>query len=209
MKSIKNTLCICITLLATGAFATQQYPSSPPQGSMQPGQAPQSQGSMHPDQSGPSSAQPGQQPSAQPGQQAPQQQAGRPSIDDQVRMLTQELNLTPEQQGKMKTVLEDQHQQAMTIINDSSLAREDKIQKIRSLRETTISKARSMLNDDQKKKLDAMLQESDHMRQQQGQSSSPSSTQPGSSSGSSQPSTSSPGTTSPGSTAPTPNRPPR
>lgn len=207
MKSIKTTLCIGIALLAMGAFASQ-YPSSSSQGSAQPGQAPQSQGSMHPDQSAPGSAQPGQPQSAQPGQQTPQQ-AGRPSIDDQVRMLTQELSLTPEQQGRMKTVLEDQHQQAMTIINDSSLARENKVQKIRSLRETTITKARSMLNDDQKKKLDAMLQESDRMRQQQGQSSSPSSAQPGTSPGGSQPSTSSPGTTAPGSTPPPSSRPPR
>jgi hypothetical protein len=66
----------------------------------------------------------------------------------------------------------------MGIINDNSLAREDKIQKIRALRETTITKARSLLNDAQQKKLDAMLQESDRMRQQQ-QGSSPSSTQPG------------------------------
>lgn len=207
MKSIKTTLCICMALLAMGAFASQ-YPSSSSQGSAQPGQAPQSQGSMHPDQSAPSSAQPGQPQSAQPGQQAPPQ-AGRPSVDDQVRMLTQELNLTPEQQGKMKTVLEDQHQQAMTIINDSSIAREDKIQKIRSLRETTITKARSMLNDDQKKKLDAMLQESDRMRQQPGQSNGPSSAQPGTPPSSSQPSTSSPATTAPGSTPPATNRPPR
>jgi DNA polymerase III gamma/tau subunit len=206
MKRIKTALCICITLLAVGAFASQ-YPSSPSQGTAQPSQ-PQSQGSMHPDQSAPGSAQPSQPQSAQPGEQAPQQQAGRPSIDDQVRMLTQELNLTPEQQGKMKTVLEDQHQQAMTIINDSSIAREDKIQKIRSLRETTITKARSMLNNDQKKKLDAMLQESDRMRQQQGQGTSPSSG-PSGTSPSSQPSSGSPGTATPGSTPPMNNRPPR
>jgi hypothetical protein len=66
----------------------------------------------------------------------------------------------------------------MSIINDNSMAREDKIQKIRALRETTITKARSLLNDAQQKKLDAMLQESDRMHQQQ-QGSSPSSTQPG------------------------------
>lgn len=204
MKRIKTALCICITLLAIGAFASQ-YPTSPSQGSAQPSQS-QSQGSMHPDQSAPGSAQPGQPQSAQPGQQSPQQ-AGRPSIDDQVRMLTQELNLTPEQQGKMRTVLEDQHQQAMTIINDSSIAREDKIQRIRSLRETTITKARSMLNEDQKKKLDAMLQESDRMRQQPGQGTSPSSGPSGTSP--SQPSSGSPGTATPGSTPPASNRPPR
>lgn len=209
MKNIRPALCIWIALLAIGAFASQ-YPTSPSQSTTQPTQVPQSQGSTQPDQTAPGATQPGQSQSAPSGQQG-QQQVGRPSIDDQVKMLTQELNLTTDQQTKMKNVLEDQHQQAMTIINDASLPRDEKIQRIRSLRETTISKARSMLNDDQKKKLDAMLQQSDRMHQQQGPSSSPSSAQPGTTSpGSSQPSSSSPGsTTQPGSTPPPTNRPPR
>lgn len=190
MKSIKRTLLICLTLLATGAFASQ-YPTSPAQQSSPSGQMPQSQGSAQPGQAAPGTAQPGQPQAGQPDQQAPQ--PGRPSIDDQVKMLTQELNLTPDQQTKMKNVLEDQHQQAMTIMNDSATPRDDKIQKIRSLRETTITKARSMLTDDQKKKLDAMLQESDHMHPQ-APSGAPGSTQPGTSSpSSSQPSTNPPG----------------
>jgi len=191
MKSIKRTLLICITLLATGAFASQ-YPTSPAQQSSQPGQMPQSQGStQQPAQTAPGTTQPGQPQAAQPDQQAPQ--PGRPSIDDQVKMLTQELNLTPDQQTKLKSVLEDQHSQAMTIMNDSSTPREDKVQKIRSLRETTISKARAMLTDDQKKKLDAMLQESDHMHPQ-APSGASGTTQPGTSSpSSSQPSTNPPG----------------
>lgn len=194
MKSIKTLSLTCITLLATGAFA-MQYPGSASQGSMQPGQSPQTQGSTP---SAPGSAQPGQPQTTQPDQQsqAPQQQAGRPSVDDQVKMLTQELNLTSDQQTKMKSVLETQHQQAMTIINDNSLQREDKIQKIRTLRENTISQARAMLNEDQKKKLDAMLQDTERMHQQQGAS--PSSSSPGSS-GTSSPSSTSPGTTPPSS----------
>ena len=117
MNSIKKTLLISIALLATGAFAGQ-YPTSPSPGSAQPGQMPQSQSPAQPGQPGqsaPGATQPGQPQSAQPDQQS-QPQAGHPSIDDQVRMLTQELNLTPEQQTKMKNVLEEQHTQAMTII---------------------------------------------------------------------------------------------
>jgi hypothetical protein len=87
-----------------------------------------------------------------------------PSIDDQVKMLSQELSLNTDQQAKLKNILEDQHQQAMTFVNDNAMSREDKIQKIRVLRESTITKARGIMNDDQKKKLDAMLQQ----QQQQG-----------------------------------------
>jgi hypothetical protein len=82
-----------------------------------------------------------------------------PTIDDQVKALGVELNLTPDQQAKTKTILEDQRTQAMTIVNDGSMQRDDKIQKLRTLREGTISKVRALLNDDQKKKLDQMLSE--------------------------------------------------
>ncbi|HEX5434623.1 MAG TPA: hypothetical protein VFY05_10330, partial [Candidatus Angelobacter sp.] len=92
MKSIKQLILTSITLLATAAFAAQ-YPSSPSPGSAQPGQAPQSQGSMQPGQSAPDASQPGQPQAAQSGQQQSQADAGHPSIDDQVKVLTQELSL--------------------------------------------------------------------------------------------------------------------
>jgi hypothetical protein len=47
----------------------------------------------------------------------------------------------------------------MTIIQDQSLQRDDKIQKIHALRESTIAKVRATLNsDDQKQKFDQMVQ---------------------------------------------------
>lgn len=202
MKSLKQLVMISITLLATAAFAVQ-YPGSSSPGSTQPGQVPQSQGSMQPGQSAPGNSQTGEPQAAQPQQQQSEPQAGHPSIDDQVRVLTQELNLTPEQQTKMKNVLQDQRQQAMTIVNDSSLAREGKIQKLHSLREATITKARALLNDTQQKKMDAMLQQSEQMHQQQEQQSgSPAS-------GTSRPDNSSPSASQPGSNPPSSNRPPR
>ena len=99
--------------------------------------------------------------------------AGRPpSIDDQVRVLSDQLNLTADQQAKVKTVLEDQHTQATSIVQDSSLQRDDKIQKIHALRESTISKVRTSLNDDQKKKFDLMIQQMDQ-RQHESQQAPP------------------------------------
>jgi hypothetical protein len=166
MKLIRTAIFSCTFLLAGGAFA-QQYPSQAPQGGM--GQAPQ--GGMQPSQTSPNQP-PGTQPpsAAQPGQ--PQQQGqdtavSHPSIDDQVKSLSDQLNLTADQQAKVKSALEEQHTQAMTIVQDNSLPREDKIQKIHGLRETTISKVRTALNDDQKKKFDQMIQEMDQRQQQQ------------------------------------------
>ena len=42
---------------------------------------------------------------------------------------------------------------------DGSTPRAEKVQKISAIREQTIAKVRALLNDDQKKKLDLMLQE--------------------------------------------------
>src|SRR5690348_4627367 len=185
MKSIRTTLLFCTTLVAVAAFAVQN-PTSPSSGQSQSPQT--SQGTMHPDQQAPSSpssaptTREDQQPqgSTQPsqGQQEQSQQAGRPSIDDQVRMLTTELNLSPDQQTKLRSILSDQHQQAMTVVNDTSLSRDQKVEKIKSLRETTITKARAIMNDEQKTKLDSMLQQQQQIHApapsgQQGQSTTP------------------------------------
>jgi hypothetical protein len=153
MQSIRAVVCCCTLLLALGAVAVQNPTSPAPSG--QPQAAPP-----------PSQAQPAppSSPQAQPPspQAQPPQDTARPmqppTIDDQVKALGVELNLTPEQQAKTKTILEDQRSQAMNIVNDSSLQREDKIQKLRTLREGTIANVRALLNDDQKKKLDQMLQ---------------------------------------------------
>jgi hypothetical protein len=117
----------------------------------------------------PSQTQPGQDQNAQPGQQQqPQsgQMAAHPSIDDQVQSLAQQLNLSADQQAKVKTALEDQHTQAMNVVQDSSMQRDEKIQKIHTIREGTISKVRSALNDDQKKKFDVMVQQQEQHFQQ-------------------------------------------
>jgi hypothetical protein len=129
---------------------------------MQPSQPQQTQ----PSQPAPG-AQPGQ-PSAQQAPSAPQP-GGAPSIDDQVQVLAQELNLSADQQAKVKTALEDQHTQAMGIIQDPSMPREDKVQKIHALREGTIAKVRATLtSDEQKTKFDQILAAQDnHLHQQQ------------------------------------------
>ncbi|HWF03191.1 MAG TPA: hypothetical protein VHA06_05860, partial [Candidatus Angelobacter sp.] len=144
MKILRTAIISSTFLLAVGAFA-QQYPGGQsaqpqaPQGSMQqasPGQASPNQpsstqpSSTQPSSTQPSSTQPGQsQGDVQPAPQQPSQSAqaaGRPSIDDQVRSLSDQLNLSTDQQAKLKTALEDQHTQAMKVAQDSTLAREDK-----------------------------------------------------------------------------------
>ena len=89
------------------------------------------------------------------------QRAGRamPSVDDQVAAMTDELNLTADQQAKIKPLLQDQHDQMQGLMRDTSLSADDRRAKARSVHQTTAAKVREVLNDDQKKKYDAWQQE--------------------------------------------------
>ena len=92
-----------------------------------------------------------------------------PSVDDQVKMMSDRLNLTPDQQTKIKPILEDQRTQAQALMKDESLSDDDRRNKMRTLRESTNSKIRDVLTDDQKKQFDEMQQQMrDRGRQQPG-----------------------------------------
>ena len=99
---------------------------------------------------------------------------GMPNVEDHLKLLTEKLDLTADQQTKVKTILEDQRQQMDAIRKDDSLSREDKMSKMRALRETSQAKLREILTDDQKKKLDQLEQEMrDRNRPKQGGESNP------------------------------------
>lgn len=147
MKPIRTAILTCVFALSLSAFAQSPAAGQPA--------APQA---AQPSQTQPQAVQPSQ-PAPQQTQPAPATTSSPlPSIDDQVKVLAQELNLNADQQGKIKSVLVDQREQASTVVADNSLSRDDKVQKIHTLREATIAKVRSVLNDDQKKKLDQMLE---------------------------------------------------
>jgi hypothetical protein len=173
VKTIRTAVISCTLLFALGAFA--QYPAGGQ--ATQPMQPQAQQPGMQPSQPSTQPAQPGQtQPGQQPGAATQPQSssaAGRPSIDDQVQSLAQQLNLSADQQAKVKTALEDQHTQAMNVVQDNSMARDDKIQKIHTIRQGTIDKVRSALNDDQKKKFDVMVEQQEQHFQQQHQQTPP------------------------------------
>lgn len=97
--------------------------------------------------------------------------SGSSDIDEQVNTLTQALNLNSDQQAKVKTILEDQHQQAVNLISDNSLSRDAKVQKIHEIRQSTIDKVRGTLtSDEQKSKFDTMVQaQNDRIRQREHQ----------------------------------------
>lgn len=205
MKKISVAVFFCTLIFAIGAFAFQSPNARPNTGQMG-APATQSPQMTQPSQSTPPSA-PDQTPQTP---QAPQSRVS--NIDEQVKVLADQLNLNPDQQSKVKSILMDQHQQAMSLIQDNSVPRETKVEKIHSLRASTIDKVRQLLTAEQKPKFDDMVRQQDErIRQQSGTSSNPSSSTPppSSSPGSSSPSSTSPGTNPPASNPPTGAKPPQ
>jgi protein CpxP len=84
---------------------------------------------------------------------------GMPTVDEQVQHMTQKLNLTSDQQSQVKSILENERQQMEALHNDTSTAEQDKRQKFQTMRQENSTKIRDVLNDDQKKKYDAMQKE--------------------------------------------------
>lgn len=71
--------------------------------------------------------------------------------------LTKELNLTDDQQAKLKPIIEEHMKQAQQVRQDTSLSQEDRHAKMKQLHEDMISQTRPILNADQQKKLDEMV----------------------------------------------------
>ncbi len=86
------------------------------------------------------------------------------SVDDHVKELSTKLNLTTDQQTKVKAILEQSHQQMETLMKDESVSKEDKHAKMKSMHDSTHSQIREVLTDEQKPKFDAMVKDmEDHM----------------------------------------------
>jgi Spy/CpxP family protein refolding chaperone len=82
-----------------------------------------------------------------------------PTADEMVAQMTTRLNLTADQQTKVKAIIEETHQQARTVMNDQSLSKEDKQAKMKQMHESVQSKVNAVLTDEQKPKFDAMVKE--------------------------------------------------
>jgi Spy/CpxP family protein refolding chaperone len=81
-----------------------------------------------------------------------------PDVGDQLRVLTQKLDLSVDQQPKVKTILQELHDASLKLMQDESTSHEELLSKVRPLRMNADKKIREILCDDQKKKLDQYLQ---------------------------------------------------
>jgi len=82
---------------------------------------------------------------------------GVPAVEEQLKVLTQKLDLTAIQRAKVRPTPQKLHDTTEKLIQDERLSREERLAQVRPQREQADKKIRALLNDDQKKKLDQYL----------------------------------------------------
>lgn len=85
--------------------------------------------------------------------------AGVPTAESQLTFLTAKLDLAGDQQARIKPILQELHDTTVKLVQDQSLSGEERLSKVREARYAADNKIRTLLNDDQKKKLDQLEQE--------------------------------------------------
>lgn len=83
-------------------------------------------------------------------------------VDGHLQMLSQKLDLTADQQEKLRPVLQQLFEGQQKIVEDTSLSSEQRQQQMKALHEKADKEARQFLNDDQKKKLDELERQPHH-----------------------------------------------
>jgi hypothetical protein len=80
-------------------------------------------------------------------------------VEQHLQVLTEKLDLTADQQGKLRPILATFLEGRQKVLADSSLSTEEKHERIKAMHEKADQQVRKSLNDDQKKKLDQLEQE--------------------------------------------------
>ena len=84
---------------------------------------------------------------------------GVPTVEAHLKLMTEKLALTGDQQTKIKPILQELHDATLKVVHDESMSREERLGKVRASREKADKKIREILTDDQKKKLDQLEHE--------------------------------------------------
>jgi hypothetical protein len=93
--------------------------------------------------------------------------------DEQLARMTTRYSLTTEQQDQVKPILVSQQHQIQGLRKDTALSREDRMEKMQSIRSDSNSKIEAILNDDQKKQFEQDRQSMQERMQQRGQGGGP------------------------------------
>jgi Spy/CpxP family protein refolding chaperone len=81
------------------------------------------------------------------------------AVDQHLQMLTEKLNLTADQQASIRPIVQQMMDRRQKLLDDKSLTDLERHQKMKALHEEALGQARTLLTDEQKKKLEAMEQE--------------------------------------------------
>ncbi|MGA9566105.1 MAG: hypothetical protein WBS19_11325 [Candidatus Korobacteraceae bacterium] len=114
-------------------------------------------------------------------QEPPQQGGGQwsrgqmPTADQRLQRMTQALDLSEDQQQKIKPILENESTQMQSLRADTSMSQDDRMAKMKQIRETTTSQINPILNADQQKKYAEMAS---HMGRGRGPGANPSAPPP-------------------------------
>jgi len=76
--------------------------------------------------------------------------------DQQLQRMTKTLNLSDDQQQKIKPLLENQSQQMQSLRQDTTMSREDRMAKMQQIRQSTNEQIKEILNPDQQKQFEQM-----------------------------------------------------
>lgn len=83
---------------------------------------------------------------------------GRGPMNSQTMLdhMTKELNLSPDQQTRIKTILDDQQKQVQALRDDTSLDQQARRSKMQDIHKSTVEQVKAVLNSDQQTKFDEM-----------------------------------------------------
>lgn len=93
-------------------------------------------------------------------------QGTAPSVENHLQMISKELNLTDDQKTKLRPILQDEQQQMQAVHNDTSLTRDQKMAKMKDIRESHQPQINQILTPDQQKKWAEMKKEAKEKHEQ-------------------------------------------
>ena len=84
---------------------------------------------------------------------------GVPTAESQLKLLTERLALTGDQQAKVKLILQELQDASLKFVQDESMSRAERMDNVKAGRYKADRQIRELLSDEQKKKLDQLEQE--------------------------------------------------
>jgi len=88
-----------------------------------------------------------------------QRMRGPMTPEDQLARMTKQLQLTDDQQAKIKPILEEQHKEMMDLRQDTSMSRQDRFAKFRDIRQKSLDKIKPILTAEQQEKWQKIQEE--------------------------------------------------